>query len=273
MNDSFSLPVSMRPRNRFALRCFLPAVILLFGGFSSALRADNPPSLRCAGVEIDLSRSGEVLSPHISGSVTFDAPSRTLTLRDAVIEDCGIRSEGLDDLTIVLEGTNRMNCPKGSFYLLSRTTVSGKGSVECKGDGSASDLYHEAALTLKDCRMKMDCFRGVFNAFLEINGASLESKRGVFWENGIVLTGSRIVVPADAAYDEKERAISRFGKFYDGLVVIQSDSAAGIASPTNAADRHPEAFFSVDGTQADAMRRGLNVVRMSDGTAVKAWLP
>lgn len=172
----------MRPRNRFALRCFLPAVILLLGGFSSALRADNPPSLRCAGVEIDLSRSGEVLSPHISGSVTFDAPSRTLTLRDAVIEDCGIRSEGLDDLTIVLEGTNRMNCPKGSFYLLSRTTVSGKGSVECKGDGSASDLYHEAALTLKDCRMKMDCFRGVFNAFLEINGASLESKRGVFWE-------------------------------------------------------------------------------------------
>ncbi len=259
--------------NEQTKRMIVRALMLLFacGCLTVNAKADNVPSLRVAGIEVDLGKTYTLTSPNIKGEVTYDAETKTLTLRQATISGTGIRNQGVENLQIVLEGYNRMDCPKGSMFLLSRTTIKGEGSLVSTNDGTCCDLYHEASLTLINCQIQVECFRGVFNSFLEIRNASLESSRGVFWESGIVLTGSTIVEPKGAVYDEIERAISLHGRIYDGRVVILKNNLTSV-SPLAETEMHPVRVYSLDGCRQDRLQHGFNVVRTSDGVIRKVMV-
>lgn len=56
---------------------------------------------------------------------------------------------------------------------------------------------------------------------------------------------------------------------YFATYVIDTEITTGIEKPATATNATPEAFYTIDGKRLDRMAKGLNIVRMSDGTVRK----
>ena len=87
-------------------------------------------------VQVTKANADSIKGPGISGTVTYDAHSTTLTLEDATIETDEISAiwSDISDLTIVLVGDNTIistnNNGKGIFYENNVLNIQGEGSLE-----------------------------------------------------------------------------------------------------------------------------------------------
>ncbi len=109
----------------------LLAILLLLLFAASAL-FNRPGRLWVGGTE--LTRGGSART--LSGSAVYDPDTRTLTLRDAVIEGefrgAAIYAEG--ELILRLSGENRVSGEKSGITALSDLTLSGGGSLTLSGE-------------------------------------------------------------------------------------------------------------------------------------------
>ena len=98
-------------------------MLLLAGGFMAASAYD----LFVGGVQV--MQNGRVTGNTISGSVTYDNSTKTLTLTDATISSSsannGISNNGIEDLKIVISGRCSIKGAKG-IRASKKTTVTGK---------------------------------------------------------------------------------------------------------------------------------------------------
>ena len=54
--------------------------------------------------------------------------------------------------------------------------------------------------------------------------------------------------------------------------VLTKEEAAGISSVSTTVERHATSFYTIDGQRLSKPRKGLNIIRMSDGTARKVMV-
>ena len=90
--------------------------------------------LYVAGTHVNNRNRKDIVNSSIkSGKISYDSGSKTLTLDGVTMEvsddDRGVRSF-IQDLNIVLNGTNKMTTNNDLFYLAGNTTFSGSGNLE-----------------------------------------------------------------------------------------------------------------------------------------------
>ena len=67
---------------------------------------------------------------------------------------------------------------------------------------------------------------------------------------------------------EEYKADKAYTKYAKEIRAIDSQ-IVGIEQATTGGNAETEAIYSTDGTRLDAMQRGVNIVKMSDGTVKK----
>ena len=218
---------------------------------------------------IDLSQSTDIYSEDITGTVHFDAESKTLTLENATLTNALIQNNNVTWLNICLIGNNRITNDKGALFLLKPTKITGEGSLTTSCATDYSDIYHESSLLIEDCTIDVGTFRGVFNAFLEVRNASITSLRGIYWHSGVTLKECTIVQPAGGAYAQQEHAISLRGLIYKNKVMIERTKSSGL-HPIGS-ERDEKTVFNTNGCMSThpTPHKGIYIIKHSNGKAEK----
>lgn len=100
---------------------------------STAWAADY--GITVAGVPVTSDNATAIKGTGISGSVSYNAATRTLTLSDATVNaSSGYAIEAKAAVTLVLKGTNKLSAKDVSLMLSGGDVViKGSGSLDCKG--------------------------------------------------------------------------------------------------------------------------------------------
>ncbi|MBO4813325.1 MAG: hypothetical protein J5523_00025 [Muribaculaceae bacterium] len=89
----------------------------------------------------------------ISGTVTYNANTKTLTLNNAYLDGVSLPSNiksRIDGLTINVEGRNTIISSSESLNLDKSVTIKGSGVLHCKGTYKGCQLQDDATLTVRD---------------------------------------------------------------------------------------------------------------------------
>lgn len=220
-------------------------------------------------LSVDITKTADICSDDITGTVHFDADTKTLTLDNATLTDAIIQNNNVMWLNICLKGNNHITNPEGALFLLKPTKITGDGTLTTSCATDYSDIYHEASLLVENCNIEVGAFRGVFNAFLEIRSSNVTSLRGIYWHSGVALKDCAIVLPEGGAYDAQEHAISLRGLIYKNKVVIERTAPSSIDAPR--ADKSINKHYDTDGrliTRPDT-HKGIHIIKDADGKAEK----
>jgi len=233
--------------------------------------------------------SGDVTGEWLkSGRVHWDMKTKTLTLDNAQIE----ASAGVYQ-TIHID---RMNC---TVKLVGSNTVTNAGAetsykaitlsystVTITGDGSSSSLTtnsdwmdisfsSNSSLTLDNCVVETTKLMGNnsgpwFDNHLIVNNATLKTP-AITYLTTITLTDCYIQSPEGATVQDKvvedvtgQIIVDAEGvEVWEGLVIVPG-SADAVSAPESASASVQE-VYSLSGVSQSRVKRGVNVVRMSDG--------
>ena len=223
--------------------------------------------LSIGNIAIDITKSGDIHSADIKGSVHFDADSKTLTLENAVIQNADIRNLQVDWLSIRIKGKNHIANKTGALFLLRPTKIIGDGTLTTSCDSEYSDLYNESSVLIEDCTIMVGAFRGVFSSFLEIRNASVSSQRGIFFHSGLALKNCAIVEPKGGVYDGVEHAISLNGWFYKRKVRIDRTIQMGIDHTEDI--ETPKRYYDIQGRLLFKPQRGIHLIQHPNGQVEK----
>ena len=135
----------------------------------SALASSDSPSLYVGGVEV--TESGNVTGDGITGTVSYDADTNTLTLNDATLSGSHYVNSyytiiyAKNDLNIVLEGSNSIGSGGDcAIYAAGDLKISGSGSLAC----GSKDAAFEGHGIYCDGDLKVE--RATLNFYVENNG-------------------------------------------------------------------------------------------------------
>lgn len=222
------------------------------------------------------------------GKCCYNPESKTLTLEDAVIDaTTGVRSVGIDNqqieaLKIVLVGDNTINARSSAICSEKYVSILGDGKLTAtSATGAGLRLYGG------------DCI---------INGPTLNIKGNTYaimgdsWKERMYVTntntqltlltegrgtivglaelglgpGLYITSPVDAVFSADDGGLTLDGLLYSGKVVISSREPSAIDPILcDAAVERPAAIYDHSGRQLRHQHRGLNLLRMADGTVRK----
>ena len=185
----------------------------------------------------------------VSGRVSYDPSSRTLTLDNATInvtgENYGIESN-IDGLTIRVIGTCTITSSDtdATLFGYSHTTITG-GKLKLSGTDFGLYPWYEASITVNNCDIESD---GSFstpnqNAEITINNSNITAKpKGYGTMRGIqklTLNGCAITYPSDAYYSSKLHSVTCDGnnELYGEIVITANGSGyTGGSGNTSEAD-------------------------------------
>ena len=243
--------------------------------------------------------SAAVTGANIAGSVSFDPTSWTVTIDGATITDprnahaaierqsVGYEQFAGQPLTIVLKGVNTLDghsvilCPDNDLVIV------GEGSLVC-GVGTYSWEYFTAGnITIKDQVILNTSDKGLYfkgtqtliqnstveakgiagTGVLAVDNSDITSTGKVYDFDDVVLQNAKYQTPEGASYDTTQKCVVNANGGVTGTVVIVSD-ATGINSVL-ADFAAGAAIYTLDGRRLQALQRGVNIVRMADGTVRK----
>jgi len=172
-----------------------------------------------AGVQVTSKNASKITGTNISGTVSYDRASKTLTLNGATIKSAetwgGILAA--EDLTINLVGTNNINNSLSSGFCISAqnltVTSTKNGTLNCKSASSASgNVYIDknCKLNIQDCNVNITGSKigiqrllstpnpvvNIKNATVKIEGTESATKD----LGGINLTNCYYATPSNAVY-------------------------------------------------------------------------
>ena len=173
----------------------------------SALASSDSPSLYVGGVEV--TASGNVTGDGITGTVSYDAATKTLTLNGATLS--GSHNAGYfkaniyaeNDLNIVLIGDNKVEYGDNdeyprAIYVSGDLNISGNGSLTCGSKEAAFDghgIYCGGDLKVERATLNfyvkndgIDCWDG--NVELNSANINIESKS----KNSDCISGNNITI-------------------------------------------------------------------------------
>ena len=220
-------------------------------------------------------------------AVTFDG-SKTLTLTDATInygdddKVCGIKNSNVDGLTIKLVGTNVITNSQNGYNsnnlpinIEANTTITGNGSLAVESlpvmtANNANLTFENAksvtiASSLRSSNNASNSILTVDNSNVTVN-SSVWLFKNVTWPNGKLLT------PVNGYYDTTERY------FYDAngnkaqKVVFGDKNATAIDAVEFDNNAEVKTIYDAAGRETNTAKRGLNIIRMSDGSVRKVMV-
>ena len=174
----------------------------------------------------------------VSGNVSFDPDTKTLTLVNATIEVDGsnaIYNNTYKDLVIELLGTNTINVTNSAgIYLCESTAIKGEsGSKLSITNDRCAVLFEGSPLEIVNCWLEAEGEWGisandnVAEEVLTIRNSHVEATgpTGSICDiAGLELEGCYIDIPSNAAYDADSLAVAVNGKTVTSKVVIEPDS-------------------------------------------------
>uniref|UniRef100_A0AB33J8E7 Uncharacterized protein n=1 Tax=Prevotella sp. GTC17260 TaxID=3236796 RepID=A0AB33J8E7_9BACT len=225
----------------------------------------------------------------ISGKVHYNAQTKTLTLDNAHITHDRSVVENLDEgLTIVIKGNCSITTRGKNFFAALSTsnsmTIKGEGTLTVTSPGTAITpvFGNNITVTIDGCTLIANGgtsgIDGSKKHKLHIRNATVKATGSIYgsitgWTE-ITLENCKLLTPIGAAIGAYSgaKAVVKGGTVVKGEVEIVPKSNLiinGIDQPNTETDATPVAIYSADGRQLSKMQRGLNIVKMSDGTTKK----
>lgn len=220
-------------------------------------------------------------------AVTYNGSTKTLTLTDATVTNMGedmnaLKNSGVDGLTINVVGDNTLQTERSgwngdntSVNISCNTTITGNGTLNVKGIGP---LYvsNGKKLTIKDAK-KIVVERNIRSntssstAELVVDNSNVESTSVGLFKSVTWLNGS-LAEPVNGKFDpESTYIVDANGNKATRVVFIdQAATAIDAVEVDNNADIR--SIYDANGRQMDSARKGLNIIRMSDGTVRKVMV-
>ena len=224
-------------RGATRMRMFLMLMIMMMT--SAFAMAQETYGIKIAGEDITgYNRYDLTEISGVSGKVSFDPNTRTLTLDNATIEANdynAILNETCDYLTIELIGTNTIDVTGAAgIKLKEETTIwsNSGGKLSVKSDGCAL-LFGGCPLEISNCWLEAEGAWGisannnVAEEVLTIRNSHVEAKgsTGSICDiANLVLEGCTITQPDGAVFDAKNNAVVLNGEMVTDKVVIVPDS-------------------------------------------------
>ena len=215
------------------MRMFFMLVIMMMS--SAFAMAQETYGIKIAGEDITgYNRYDLTEISGVSGKVSFDPNTRTLTLDNATIEANdynAILNETCDYLSIELIGTNTIYVTGAAgIYLKEETTIwsNSGGKLSVKSDGCAL-LFGGCPLEISNCWLEAEGAWGisannnVAEEVLTIRNSHVEAKgsTGSICDiANLVLEGCSITQPDGAVFDAKNNAVVLNGEMVTDKVVI-----------------------------------------------------
>lgn len=177
----------------------------------------------------------------VSGIVKYDGITRTLTLENATIapgkSTVGIFNADCNDLTINVIGENNISVALACIWAEKATTISGSGKLNLKSNVQDGIHLQQAPVTIENCSVYAEGtygIKGVANEsgqVVTVRNAHVEAygKSGSVCQiSGLVLDGSYVSAPENAAFDPVLQGIAVDGFLVKTNVVIAPDEKYGI---------------------------------------------
>lgn len=257
----------------------------LFATVALLWTSSSQAHIYVAGVRYD--KTQDITGPNISGKVHYNAETKTLTLEDAYITRDRSVLENFDDgLTIIVKGNCFINMVNTNFYPGISTersmTIKGGGTLDVNSSGAAiiSTFTNDLTITITDCTVHAyggtSGLSGHKNHKLHIRNATIKASgsiKGSIHDWGdITLEDSKIKNPTNATigtYNGMKAIVAGGTVVKNEVTIIPGTTIAGIEQLNTETGTTPTAIYSVNGHQLPKMQRGLNIVKMSDGTTKK----
>ena len=159
--------------------------------------------IEIAGLKVTSDNCNNITSVDITGSVSYNPNTKTLTLNNAIIEG-GIKfSSDIKDITITLTGDNKVSAWIGSTT--ETKTINGDGSLEVQ----YIDCEGEIFTIIEDCTIDIDATIEAYRwaLYTDADGSKLTIKNANLSAEGYVaigdfaeieLIGCKIVEPTNA---------------------------------------------------------------------------
>ena len=194
----------------------LVTMLLLLTGSSAS--AQTPYNFSIAGVEVTSANCSDLSNiPGVTGKVTYDPATKTLTLNNATInggDKDGISSSAY--INCVVKGDVNVTSDKGdALFFYNEATISGGGKLTASSNDEAG-VGVMGDLTIEDCSVVASgkqgfCARdGYLNESLIINNAFVTAKGtegSIYGLTNFTLEGCKITKPAGAVWNDSERAV------------------------------------------------------------------
>ena len=230
------------PRGGAWMRMFFMLVIMMMS--SAFAMAQETYGIKIAGEDITgYNRYDLTEISGVSGKVSFDPNTRTLTLDNATIEADGynaILNETCDYLSIELIGTNTINVTNSAgIKLLEETAIwSNSGAKLCVKSDACALLFGGCPLEINNCWLEAEGVWGisansnVAEEVLTIRNSHVEatgSTGSICDIAGLKLEESYIYSPYNAAYDADTKSVAVKGVTVTDKVVIEPGYGIQIA--------------------------------------------
>lgn len=192
----------------------------------------------------------------VSGKVTYDRETKTLTLEDATIETYKVIVKNyIDGLNMKLAGSNKMTGDWLIESLSHEMKISGPGSLEAELPHSTCIYIGSAPFTIEDCTINLKGQNGIDGVMgygtyaLIIRNANVTvecTNHAIAGLSSLTLEGCSITQPAGAAFDAESYGIALNGELVK-KVVIEADNTNSIENvQTDVSLRRP-GIYTIEG--------------------------
>ena len=220
-------------------------------------------------------------------AVTFDG-SKTLTLTDATInygdddKVCGIKNSNVDGLTIKLVGTNVITNSQTGFNnnnlpinIEANTTITGNGSLAVESlpvmTANNANLTFENAKSVT-IASSLRSSNNASNSILTVDNSNVTVNKYVSFFKNVTWPNGKLLTPANGYYDTTERYIYDANGTKAQGVVFGDKNATAIDAVEFDNNAEVKTIYDAAGRETNTAKRGLNIIRMSDGSVRKVMV-
>ena len=249
------------PRGGAWMRMFFMLILIMTS--SASVMAQMKYGIWIAGVEVTSANSADLsVIDGVSGKVSFSPFEKTLTLENATIEAGGtaIHNKDWDGLIIAVVGTCKISSLKHEGISIKKSTRiysgNGEGKLIVKAENAGGIVMENAPLEIRFCKVEVDgknwgiagygkdteeltICKSEVTADIRID----DDECGTIADIGnLVLEGSSIAHPSDAAFDATLKGVAQHGEVIkDKVVIVPSENygikIAGVdVNPANCVD-------------------------------------
>lgn len=214
----------------------------------------------------------------VSGSVSYDPDTKTLTLDNATIErnstdGTGIVNKTVSDFTVKLIGKNTVTADLASMVLNQTSTITGDGSLHLTSKRFCGLDMEGASVTIDNTSLFVKGGYGIAgfigaesevltvrNSYVEAEGSGSGS---ITLISNLILDNCAITQPVGAEFDADQKAVVLNGEVFKSKVVIEPDNNS-IGTITADVPARKQGFYNLNGVkltqQWDDLPAGIYIV-------------
>lgn len=214
----------------------------------------------------------------VSGSVSYDPDTKTLTLDNATIErnstdGTGIVNKTVSDFTVKLIGKNTVTADLASMVLNQTSTITGDGSLHLTSKRFCGLDMEGASVTIDNTSLFVKGGYGIAgfigaesevltvrNSYVEAEGSGSGS---ITLISNLILDNCAITQPVGAEFDADQKAVVLNGEVFKSKVVIEPDNNS-IGTITADVPARKQGIYNLNGVkltqQWDDLPAGIYIV-------------